>query len=371
MPNRARLLFSAIASLSLFGCSSSASTVPGAPCAEGLSLEEGACVDRVRRYEPAERVDENNVVAFGDPLQTLDLPDPPKRGFRLIAAPRTVQPGEEIETCVSWPFPADLASNIVYAGRIYTTPGLHHSNVVTKPVDPAAGPQPYPSCHPGAYDPFGDLPQVIPDVLFANSTQVTGEETVTFPKGVGFKVDTSRDIVTSIHFLNTTSEPLRVEVAYDFFTMPKEDLESEAAPFVLQVNDFLIPAHSKGSVGSTCPVFGGNVAAMMPHTHKLLESFTVDRIREDGAVESVYAKGAFDTDSDIKLFEPALKLSSFDQMRFECVFNNTTGHDVTYGLGENEMCILFGYVYPAVTQFVGYSDFQGEPCSSFQIGIFR
>jgi len=370
MDTRARLFSSAIAAFSLLACSPSIEQGVS-PCPQGHLLEEGACLDPERRHEPADRVDFDNVSAFGDPLEILNLPEPPKRGFRLVAAPLTVAPGEEIETCISWPFPAKLASNIVYSARVYTTPGLHHSNVVTKPVDPTAGPQPYPSCHPGAYDPFGDLPDVIPDVLFANSTQVTGGESIKFPKGVGFKVDTSRDIVTSIHFLNTSGEPLRVEVAYDFFTMPEEDLQSEAAAFVLQVNEFLIPPHSKGSVGSTCPVFGGKVAAMMPHTHKLLESFTVDVIHGDGAVEPVYQKGAFDTESDIKLFDPPLELSSFDTMRYECLFNNTTDHDVTYGLGENEMCILFGYVYPAVKQFVAYSEVQGDPCNSFQIGLFR
>lgn len=366
---RARLVYGALAALPLLGCASV--TTEKLSCDEGLLLQDGACIDPVRRYEPAQQVDADNVVAFGEPLSELDLPAPPKRGFRLVSAPQIVGPGEEIETCAAWPFPKGLASDIVYAGRLYTTPGLHHSNVVTKPVDPEAGPQPYPNCHPGAYDPFGALPDVIPDVLFANSTQVVGEETVIFPPGVGFRVDTSRDIVTSIHFLNTSAEPVRVEVAYDFFTMPEEELENEAAPFVLQVNDFLIPPHSKGSVGSTCPVFGGKIAAMMPHTHKLLESFTVDLVDKDGAAESVYAKGAFDTDSDIKLFDPPLEVTSFDELRYECKFNNTTDHDVVYGLGENEMCILFGYVFPALKQFVAYSEYQGDPCSSIQIGLFR
>lgn len=367
---QARLFAYAIATVSLAGCSAGEPDAP-VSCSEGLLLENGACIDPARRYEPAEREDHNNVVAFGDPLQTLNLPEPPKRGFRLVAAPLTVAPGEEVIGCLSWPFPENLASHIVYAGRLYTTPGLHHSNVVTKPIDPTAGPQPHPSCHPGAYDPFGELPEVIPDVLFANSTQVVGGETITFPNGVGFKVDTSRDIVTSIHFLNTSSEPLRVEVAYDFFTMPEDQLQNEAAPFVLQVNDFLIPAHTTGSVGSTCNVFGGKVAALMPHTHELLQSFTVDVIHNDGAIEPIFSKGAFDTDSDIKLFDPPLELSSFDDIRYECIFNNTTDIDVKYGLGQNEMCILFGYVYPAHKQFVAYSEFQGEPCSSIQIGLFR
>ena len=45
--------------------------------------------------------------------------------------------------------------------------------------------------------------------------------------------------------------------APQFFTMPATDLVDEVAPFVLQVDDFDIPPHSTGVVGSTCPVFGG------------------------------------------------------------------------------------------------------------------
>ena len=47
-------------------------------------------------------------------------------GFRLVAEPRVMGPGEEIETCISWPFPKGLSSDIIYAGHIYATPGLHH-----------------------------------------------------------------------------------------------------------------------------------------------------------------------------------------------------------------------------------------------------
>jgi hypothetical protein len=192
-------------------------------CAPGEELFRGGCVDPATRYEPVERVDRDNVTAYGEPLSELTLPDPPKSGFRLIAPPRTLAPGEEMEGCLSFQFPS-IKNRIVYAGRLYATPGLHHSNLISKPVDAELGPNPYPDCHPGAADPFSKLPEVIPDVLFANSTQVEGEETLVFPPGLGFAVDPSREITTSIHFLNATSAPLRVEVAYDFFTMAQEDL---------------------------------------------------------------------------------------------------------------------------------------------------
>ena len=62
--------------------------------------DDGDCViDPLRRFEPAERVDFDNVVAYGDAELTLDLPEPPKSGFRLVVAPRRLEVNEEIEEC--------------------------------------------------------------------------------------------------------------------------------------------------------------------------------------------------------------------------------------------------------------------------------
>jgi hypothetical protein len=355
--------------VALSGCSEPEVLNP-LTCDRGLERFRGACLDPATRYEPAERVDGANVVAYGEPLAKLALPAPPKSGFRIIAPPRTMPPGGEEDYCLAWPFPS-IKNRIVYGARIYTTEGLHHSNVVSKPIDPKLGPNPYPGCYPGASDPFSQLPTVIPDVLFANSTQVVGQETLALPLGMGFPVDPTREITTNIHYLNTTAEPQRVEVAYDFFTMPEEELTAVVAPFAMQVNDFLIPPHATGSVGATCDVFGGSVVSLMPHAHKLLQRFTVDLLARGGTEKRALEDGAFDAASDIRVYDPPLDLKEIGQIRFECTFNNTTDHDVVYGLGENEMCVLFGYLAPPRRQFVAYADSQGEPCHSFQIGLLR
>lgn len=348
-----------------------ADSTPSAPltCAAGQELDDGACIDPALRYEPSQRVDDDNVSAFGEPLTQLVLPDPPKSGFRIVAPPRKLAPGEEVELCLSWPIPKTM-EHVVHAGRMYTTPGLHHSNVIAKPVNAMTGANPYPGCHPGASDPFSQLPEVIPDVLFANSTQVVGTETLAFPEGMGFHVDPAREISTSIHYLNTGAEPETVEVVYDFFMMPEAALEHEVAPFSLGVNQFLVPPHSVGAVGADCHVFGGTVVSLMPHTHKLAQNFTVDLAR-DGKEERVLESGAYGLESDIHVYDPQITLQGVSSMKFECTFNNTTNHDVVYGIGENEMCILFGYIYPVNKQFVAFAENQGDPCQSVQIGFFR
>src|SRR5262249_28773731 len=158
--------------------------------------------------------------------------------------------------------------------------------------------------------------------------------TMAFPPGKGFTVDTTREIITDIHLLNVVPGPLTVEVAYDFFTMPSGDLVDEVAPFVLQVNNFDIPPHSTGEVGSTCSVYGGTVVEMMPHTHKLATRFTADLIGAQGD-DRVIDNGAFDTQSHIQIYNPGLDLTNIDSMSFQCTFDNTTNHDVVYGIGQN------------------------------------
>lgn len=337
-------------------------------CPEDTEPFRGGCVDPNARYEPAEPVDVDNVVAYGEPFTELELPPPPKSGFRIAAERIVLEPGEEITGCAAWPIP-EVKNTIVYASRLYTTPGLHHSNVIAKPIHDELGESPYPACRPGAGDAFENIGAGIPDVLFANSTQVVGEEHITFPAGAGYRLDTSREIVTSIHWLNPTSEPMIVEVAYDFFTMPESELTKEVAPFVLSINDFEIAPKSSATVETTCNVYGGEVFTLMPHTHDLIRRFTVDLIGDDGETTTVMDQAGYDLESDIESYEPTLDLENVSTLRYACEFENPYDTPVTYGIGKNEMCILFGYLHPPEKQFAAYVDEAGDACTSIQIGL--
>jgi hypothetical protein len=359
------LPFGFIAPFVLAGC-----TADPTVCDAGLVLYQNACVDPARRYESSLQLDENNVVAYGDPLTELDLPPPPKSGFRIVAPPRTLAPGEEVEFCLSWPIP-DLTHDVVHTARLYTTTGLHHSNLVAKAIKADLGPNPYPNCHPGAEDPVGNIGAGIPDVLFANSTQIEGQETIAFASGMGYILDTTREATTDIHYLNTSATPQRIEVVYDFFTMPRSELTQEVAPFVVNIEEFSIPPHTTEVLEATCTVYGGNVVTMMPHTHDLAQRFTVDLFEPSGKERRVFDDGAFDIGSDIRRFEPALNIDDAERIRHQCTIANTRNVEVHYGIGTNEMCTFFGYIYPPEKQFVGTVSKDGGPCTSIQLGLFR
>ena len=353
-------------------------------CALGLMKEGSDCIDPIRRFEPAARVDFNNVVSYGGAL-TLKLPDPPKSGFRLVVPPQPIKPGEEIEGCAAWAYPT-LKNKNVYAATVYTSGALHHSNMYGVSLA-ATGPSPYPKCAPGQTDLTSQIANhVLPkgdilDVLFANSTQIKDGESIVFPKGMAFKLTTDgREVATTIHWLNVTDREMTSEVVYDFFTMPDDQVTEELVPFVYDNQVFSIPPNSEGHIATTCDLKKpGNIVSVMPHTHRQTKSFVAELVRADGTTESLVNDGAINGNSQIEVFDKPISTEGFTQLRFDCaVWNgNTPPAPIVHGVEQNEMCTLFGYMYPKSAQQMGAvvgtlnTDGSAPPCASLDLGALR
>jgi hypothetical protein len=388
--------FGLLAALTLAACSGggtptggaagavSATADSGSVCGAGLLGEGGRCVDPLRRFEPATRVDSNNVVSYGGAL-TLKLPDPPRSGFRLVVPPRTLKPGEEVEDCTAWAYPAIQNKN-VYAARVYTTGALHHSNMYGVPLA-ATGASPYPTCTKGQANlatqivanviPHG----AIPDVLFANSTQINGGEQIVFPAGMAFKIATEgREVATTIHWLNVSDQEMTSEVVYDFFTMPDDQVTEALVPFVYDNSAFSIPANTEGHITTTCALQkAGTIVSVMPHTHRHTTSFIADLVRPDGTTLSLVNDGAIDGSTQIKVFDQPISMEGFTQVHYDCTVknDNVPAGPIVYGIGQNEMCTLFGYLYPPSAQQMGTSigspnaDGSSPACSAVDLGGLR
>jgi len=344
-------------------------------CSDGELLWRGRCVEPLRRYEPEERVDFDNVVSYRAGETRLDLPDPPKSGFRLIVPPRVLAPLAEIEGCHAWAYP-EIQHRNVYAARVYTNGGLHHSNMFGVPLS-SAGPSPYPACNPGQAGLEGQSANLIAgdilDVLFANSTQIDGGEQIVFPEGMAFQIKTEeREVTTTIHWFNVTGESLRSEVVYDFFTMPDDEVTTEIVPFAFENLEFEVAAGSTQDISTTCDLASaGNVVSIMPHTHERAISFDVELVREDGSTESFFHDGDFDTESDITVFEEAISLEGFSRIRHTCTVENELDRPIVWGIGDNEMCTLFGYLYPPSAQQLGYVARGATDCFTLDLGANR
>ncbi len=386
---------------------------PGPTCSSAEIVENGKCVLNPFRFEPTERIDLNNIVYDGqflpempDTLELLtDLPPAPRSGFRLVMTPQNVPSGYDSETedpgikdggsCQAWPIP-DLTHRWVYTAVVHTTEGLHHANLYGLALDPVAGPQPYPKCRTPADSlvfsqvfqfitgtPRKDL--FVPSVLFANSTQVIGKsaERYALADGYAFEVEENHEVATSVHLQNPTPNELRVEAAWDFYTMPADEVVNPAAMFVYIHFGFLLSPRATETIHGNCNWGGGDVLGIMPHTHQWATNFRTafgsapmrafddaPEPRLDAFNEQVLAYDRAGTglaDSDIEMYSPPVKTDGMDTVQFQCSFDNTTDHEMTFGVGENEMCFLYGYMSPPETRRVGIMLGEATSCVTFQM----
>jgi hypothetical protein len=242
----------------------------------------------------------------------------------------------------------------------------------------ASGPSDYPSCEEGQSSVFGQISNLlagnIMDVLFANSTQIENGEQIVFDAGMAFEITTQdREVTTSIHWLNPSSDDVTSEIVYDYFTMPADQVTTPLVPFVFENQGFEVPARTVGEITTTCNITdqAGNLVSMMPHTHKRSRAFDVELLRADGSTESIFHDGAFDTESSITVFAKPIPLAGFTQIRHRCTVDNDLDRPIVWGVGEDEMCTLFGYMFPPRTQMLGYVAGADGSCLALNIGQSR
>jgi len=269
-------------------------------------------------------------------------------GFSIQLPQVTLMPGDEIQPC--YIFPVDLTgpSHTVGGGKLTVTSGMHHGNITTRPKT-GDGIRP---CDPNVDAPIagGEGFDIINggSVLFASSTQIEGTEWHSFPDGYGFPIKDGHEIVARMHYLNPTSQPLTLAPKYEWFTIDETKIVQSLTAFAWTYQYFSIPPHAVHTVSAACRTPPGmHVVMAMPHMHRMGTGFTAGWLGgpQDGKTW-LLSKG-YDPDRGVtRLFDPAVDLSG-DGATFSCTWNNVLDKKLVNGIGDNEMCILFGYAYPA------------------------
>jgi hypothetical protein len=148
---------------------------------------------------------------------------------------------------------------------------------------------------------------------------------------------------------------------------------------VFENQGFEVAARTRGDITTTCDIAGeGNIVTIMPHTHKRASAFDVVLLRADGSEKSIFHEGAFNTDSDITIFDPPISLDGFSRIRHTCTVNNDLSRPIVWGIGDDEMCTLFGYLYPPSAQMLGLVSARDPsapnlepPCLVLDLGQYR
>jgi hypothetical protein len=286
------------------------------------------------------------------------LAAPPKNtvgGFTMQLPEETLMPGEEREVCYLYPLDITGPSHIVGGGYVTVGKGMHHGNITSQPKT-GDGVRPCPPSQPGN---MGDEVSNILHggaVLFGSTTQYVGTEWQSFPAGMGFPVRKDQEIVAHMHYLNTSTEPITVAPKYEWFTIDEAKVEHLLGPFIWVRSSFEIPPKSElTAVGGCRFPTGMHIVNLLPHMHALGRAFTAEFM--GGALDGQHFLDSpgYDTDGVLVQYRPAIDLSQGDGARFSCTWHNTYDKTIVEGIGDNEMCMAFGYGYPYEDAFSAFT----------------
>ncbi len=252
--------------------------------------------------------------------------------------------------CATWTIGNEEA---LYVNTVHLSNdgGFHHSNWFIVPDDLFPGDDGYFKCSDRGYT--ETIGVISGSVLFAQSTQ-SRYETQALPEGVVVKIPPRHKVIAEAHLLNGSSEPLASELRMGFDLVHPADVDVVVSPFRLNYVDLDIPAKKKSSNQATCSFaapyedFSGHPLDLklyygLPHYHYLGDHFFVDIVGGDRDGERIFELSGFNADANGQVYDPPIDMSGAEGFRFGCGYNNWTDDDVSYGVGDQEMCTFLGF----------------------------
>jgi len=276
--------------------------------------------------------------------------DDATRTFRF--GPYHVDPGQELfGQCVSKTLNNDkpLYINSV---DLATATGFHHSNWFWVPDYVFAGPDGTWQCDDRGYNEA--VAGVLGSVIFAQSTQAT-HETQAFPPGAAIIVPPHAKLVAGTHLLNATEDALEVPLALTIHTIPETAVTTRLAGMSFENEALGIPPHAKSRFTLECDLgpkhrelFGRdpdfNIYYALPHYHSLGSGLTFEALRTaDGTPDMIYETTHTVGDALGGTIDPPFAMAGHDKIRWSCSFDNPRDTTVTWGIGQNEMCVFLAF----------------------------
>lgn len=271
-------------------------------------------------------------------------------GFTIELPAMVVPPGKERFPCYVMPIEITGSSRLVGGALLRNPRGVHHGNVTSRPIGTGSLPG-QPPCDSKGVGEAVDV-EAGGSVLFGSSTQVDHDEWEHFPDGMAYRLPEGNEAVFRMHYLNATPDPITVQPRYEWFTIDEASLKQELAPFAWKYDEFIIPAKSDFSVRSECDFKAAmHVVSVLPHMHRMGRAFTAGFVGGPLDGKPWLESRGYDPERGVmQVFDPSLDLSQGQGtgygVRWGCDWHNDLDVDVHEGVGNNEMCVLFGYAWP-------------------------
>jgi len=262
----------------------------------------------------------------------------------------TAAGGEILSVCRSWTLhnPTEIW---VHAVELEQNEASHHSNWMFAPEDRFPGPDGLWNCADRGYDQL--TAALAGGVLYAQSTQAN-KEVQRFPDGVAIRIPPYSTVISGIHTLNTTTQPVTGHIRLSIYMLAASEVTVKLAPFHLSYDELDIPPHSTARFSGTCELessylnagqagFSSQVYWILPHTHALGSRFFVELAGGSREGESLIDVTGFNGEARGRSYETPIDTTGATGLRFGCEFENPRDQNVVWGYGDQEMCECLGF----------------------------
>ncbi|WP_437672451.1 hypothetical protein [Sorangium sp. So ce131] len=276
--------------------------------------------------------------------------DPPAEGagvqYRMVT---TIEPGQEIERCQLFVAPPEGLN--IQRDMVRYSGGSHHvllfATAYTEiPAQTRRGvaldASQVHDCKDGPQADW-DVTGVVSGSQSPDGNPILGD----LPEGVAVKVAPGTVLVMNTHYLNTSPDPMETDARINLYTIPDEDVKTEAG-MLFHYNPFIhVPARGESSARMRCTTEHDiSVVRVQSHMHRRGVGYAAHKVGADGAMEQIYAHNKWE-DVPTKDFSPFLELKAGESLDFRCDYTNTEARDVIQGpTTKDEMCMLIGPYFP-------------------------
>lgn len=230
----------------------------------------------------------------------------------------------------------------------------HHSNWTFVPDTAYVGDDGIWPCAERGYDQLGAA--LMGGVLYAQSTQAS-HEVQAFAAGAAIRLPPHVRIISDIHILNTTTAANTGNTELTLYTIPRSDVRVALVPFHIEYHALDIPARSDARFRADCELLPDIESALagsspfflrmhyaLPHTHALGTRVFLEAVGGAHDGEMILDVDGYNGEARGRLFDPPLELSDITGFRFGCEFQNPRDESVGYGIGDQEMCEMLGFI---------------------------
>ncbi len=285
--------------------------------------------------------------------------EPPQSGYQYHLGPFYILPQREREILYYIP-PQSTEDIFIERVQISMRPGSHHFIIYTFNDDISLYlPEPYTirNIYNGVGNYISDNIIAMLFHKFITGTQWPALD-YHFPEGIALRVPPDFGFDLNSHYVNYTDEVIVGEIYANIHTIPESNIDHVAEILFLNNDEFSLPP---GEITTVERIYTFNqilenselppdaeklhIFQLFSHAHKHLIQFDIDFFDNQGNTDLIYTALDWEHPPILEL-NPPLTLSPDEGLKMVVTYNNWTDDSLKFGLlSEDEMMIIFGYVY--------------------------